>query len=325
MLWVEQPIGTGFSRGKPTATNEKDIAKDFYGFLLNFYKIFPELKGKKLYITGESYAGAYIPAITSYIQSQKDTFNIQGNLIIDGVVTDSRLQMDVVVLDYVQANNDKLNLTDGQIGQIKADSDRCGYTGFTEKNLHYPPHGKLPTYNSSGCNTFDQYSNATMEQNKYFDVYNIAYKGPPGFFDNNILGDPNSNVYGPTYFGRREVQDYIHAPHITWKTCTRGVFPTGDHSAPPDQTVLPGVIEKNKRTIIANGQLDGLIITNGSLLGMQNMTWNGKQGFSRAPTTPLIGTTGKHEGTYVTERGLTFAIVDRGEQANQRPHTLTDL
>ena len=41
VLWVEQPVGTGFSIGEVTATSEEDIAKDLYViFLSTFY--FPD-------------------------------------------------------------------------------------------------------------------------------------------------------------------------------------------------------------------------------------------------------------------------------------------
>ena len=36
MLWVEQPVGTGFSIGKPNATNEEDVSSDFVSFFKNF-------------------------------------------------------------------------------------------------------------------------------------------------------------------------------------------------------------------------------------------------------------------------------------------------
>lgn len=36
MLWVEQPVGTGFSIGKPNATNELDVSSDFVKFFKNF-------------------------------------------------------------------------------------------------------------------------------------------------------------------------------------------------------------------------------------------------------------------------------------------------
>ena len=36
MLWVEYPIGVGFSRGEPTATNEEEPAAEFIEFFRNF-------------------------------------------------------------------------------------------------------------------------------------------------------------------------------------------------------------------------------------------------------------------------------------------------
>jgi carboxypeptidase D len=50
MIWVEQPVGTGFSQGKVTARNEYDIAKDFVGFFKNWQKLFG-IKNFKIYMT----------------------------------------------------------------------------------------------------------------------------------------------------------------------------------------------------------------------------------------------------------------------------------
>jgi hypothetical protein len=54
MLYIEQPVGTGYSQGTPNIKNEDDLAAQFVGFLQQFLEVFPELKGKKTYLTGES-------------------------------------------------------------------------------------------------------------------------------------------------------------------------------------------------------------------------------------------------------------------------------
>jgi len=54
VLWVEQPVGTGFSQGVPNARNEEDVAAQLVGFFQQFLEVFSELKGKKFYLTGES-------------------------------------------------------------------------------------------------------------------------------------------------------------------------------------------------------------------------------------------------------------------------------
>ena len=84
MLWVEQPVGTGFSQGKPTITNEEELAEQFLGFVKNFVDKFG-LHRKKIWITGESYAGMYVPYIADAMYKKKDTrnFNVKGIMIYD--------------------------------------------------------------------------------------------------------------------------------------------------------------------------------------------------------------------------------------------------
>jgi cathepsin A (carboxypeptidase C) len=70
LLFLDQPLGTGFSRGKKLVRTEEEIAADFYTFMTEFLKTFPQFEGRDLFITGESYAGHYIPAISTHIVKQ---------------------------------------------------------------------------------------------------------------------------------------------------------------------------------------------------------------------------------------------------------------
>ena len=58
---MEQPVGTGFSKGTVTAKNEDDVAEQFMGFWKNFIDTF-SLQGYKVYIAGESYAYVGVPS-----------------------------------------------------------------------------------------------------------------------------------------------------------------------------------------------------------------------------------------------------------------------
>lgn len=62
-IWVDQPPGTGFSKGYPD-TDEEEVAADMYTFLQNFIKAYPKYFDNGFYIFGESYAGHYVPAIS---------------------------------------------------------------------------------------------------------------------------------------------------------------------------------------------------------------------------------------------------------------------
>ena len=53
-------------------TNTLDISVDFYNFLKNFYAKYPAFRNRELYLTGESFAGHYIPAIANYLHLETD-------------------------------------------------------------------------------------------------------------------------------------------------------------------------------------------------------------------------------------------------------------
>jgi carboxypeptidase D len=82
---------------------------------------------------------------------------------------------------------------------------------------------------------------------------------------------------------------------LSWTECSGPVFVksavcpygNGDPSIDPIQHVLPKVLEATTRVLVANGNYDFEIITNGTLLSIQNMTWNGALGFQSAPSTPI--------------------------------------
>ena len=63
MVFVDQPRYVGYSTGTgPKVHNSVDAGKDIVQFLRGFYELYPEHAARKLYITGESYGGHYLPA-----------------------------------------------------------------------------------------------------------------------------------------------------------------------------------------------------------------------------------------------------------------------
>ena len=83
VLWVEQPVDTGFSIGKVTATSEEDIAQDFIKFFKNFETKFG-IKNFKIFVTGESYAGRYVPFISAAMLDEKDKeyYDLNGRMTV---------------------------------------------------------------------------------------------------------------------------------------------------------------------------------------------------------------------------------------------------
>ena len=78
VLYVEQPVRTGFSLAATDSRpikKEKDVARDFGKFLKSFMEVFPDYQQKPLFISGESYAGFYIPWIAEHLLQLKQSDN----------------------------------------------------------------------------------------------------------------------------------------------------------------------------------------------------------------------------------------------------------
>ena len=88
LLYVDQPIGTGFSKGGVhDVKSEKGVAEDMATMLKGFLEQNPEYKGRDFFITGESYAGHYVPAIAyELLNDAKDVeLNLKGIAIGNGL------------------------------------------------------------------------------------------------------------------------------------------------------------------------------------------------------------------------------------------------
>jgi len=60
VLYIDQPVGTGFSSGSTEALNNTQVTEEFYAWLGAFYSQFPALNSMKTYLMGESYAGVFV-------------------------------------------------------------------------------------------------------------------------------------------------------------------------------------------------------------------------------------------------------------------------
>jgi cathepsin A (carboxypeptidase C) len=74
VIFVDQPINTGFSYGKKSLTSMKEGADEFVKFIEMFYSKYPELSKNDFLLTGESYGGKYLPLFTHAIleRNKKD-------------------------------------------------------------------------------------------------------------------------------------------------------------------------------------------------------------------------------------------------------------
>ena len=85
MLFLECPAGVGFSYSNTTSDydqpGDKKTADDAYTFIINWLERFPKYKTNNFYITGESYAGHYVPQLAyTILRNNKNTKHTVINL-----------------------------------------------------------------------------------------------------------------------------------------------------------------------------------------------------------------------------------------------------
>ncbi|KAJ7629257.1 carboxypeptidase cpdS [Mycena polygramma] len=318
IVYIEHPVGVGFTQGTPGLLhNEAEATEEFLGFWKSFVDAF-KLNGRKVFITGESYGGMYVPYIADAMLNAQDIqyFNVEGTIIIDPEIGDKNAAFSVPHHAMTRTFPQLFPFNASFKAELTALDDQCGFTAFLNKYLVFPPKGPQPVSpNSTGeCDLFDLIYTEMLYISPCFNPYHITDTCP-------YMADPILNpVDGVEYFDRPDVKAAINAPQIPWSICKLGVFAgDGDTSPPSSAAVLPHVIERLNKTLIVSGHLDFLLPTNGTLLAIQNMTWNGALGFQYyapfdqpffAPYGNLWPQAGTGTmGSLHEERGLTFVTV----------------
>ncbi|PYH83270.1 alpha/beta-hydrolase [Aspergillus uvarum CBS 121591] len=305
MLWVDQPVGTGYSVGTPTATNEAEVVADFLEFFTKFQDLYG-IKNFRIFVSGESYAGRYVPYISSAMLDKNDTthFNLSGALLYDACIGQwDWVQAELPAYPFVQQHASLFNFNETFMTSLATTYEECGYQAYFDEYFTFPASGLQPprymNYSDVACDIYNAIYYEAFTPNPCFNPYRIIDECPLLW---DVLGFPTDLAYEPgptTYFNRSDVKRALHAPqNIEWELCSTdpvfvggdavsGPEQQGDDSPNPTEGVLPRVIEATNRVLIANGDWDYLIITNGTLLAIQNMTWHGQLGFAAAPATTI--------------------------------------
>ncbi|KAK0467098.1 Alpha/Beta hydrolase protein [Desarmillaria tabescens] len=143
-VWIDQPVGVGFATADADGyvADENQVGEDFMGFLENFVKVFPSLATRPLYITGESYAGTYIPYIMkTYFSMSKPPVNLAGIGIGNGAITSGQVFELLPALDTIQTYPQLIGYDPEVYEYFEEQSNLCGY----DVNLTYPQGGIIPS------------------------------------------------------------------------------------------------------------------------------------------------------------------------------------
>ncbi|KAL7606260.1 hypothetical protein Lser_V15G18898 [Lactuca serriola] len=244
VLFLESPAGVGFSysnRSSDYTTGDKQTAKDSYTFLINWLERFPEYKTRDFFITGESYAGHYVPQLASLILSENKKTN--GTVInLHGIaIGNAWLDDDTVYqgkLDYLWTH--ALMSDEANAGIKRYCYNVSGYS--QEKCYHYVSQGLSEVGRIDIYNIYAPLCDGTTQK--------LESIGSVKNFD------PCSSRYVSSYLNRAKVQEALHARNTSWSHC-------GDYDwTDSPTTVLPTInqlIAYGIKVWIYSGDTDGMI------------------------------------------------------------------
>jgi vitellogenic carboxypeptidase-like protein len=268
MVFVDNPVGVGFSFTQSSAgyaTGENDVARNMYSLLTQLFQVFPEFLPCDFYVTGESYAGKYVPAIASYIDQQnKGTpqirINLKGLSIGDGMMD-----------PYTQAT-----AYSGLLFQL-------GLASENEYNVIVDYETKIKTYITQNqlvdaFQVFDELINGDFTTYPTY-YYNIT--GLSNYF--NFL-DP---VYPPNpwedYINKNSTRAAIHVGSIPFWSYNASV----ETQFIPDwmksvASILPNLWD-NYKVLVYNGQNDVILAAPPCETFLRTLQWSGATAYANAP------------------------------------------
>ena len=225
------------------------------------------------------------------------------------LLTTSNYMQQLAIYPFAAENKDLLGLNDTQLAQLQANAARYGLDTYYADHLAYPPKGPLPyPANWTGAETYDAWGEVLNAWNGAHcsSPYDISTQCP---YLLDPLGFPASGITPPSVDNFLNNQTGLAAainvrPGVTFLLCKGEQY--DDLNQPyPNESIMPGVIARSERVVVGGGDLDMLLLTKGAELVIQNMTWNGEQGFQKGVKMDVVTSQGIR-GHYITERSLSL-------------------
>lgn len=178
LIYIDNPVGTGFSftNEEGYVKNEKEVGENLYEVLRQFFTLFSELQSHEFYITGESYAGKYVPALghtifrKSQIPTELPKINLVGLAIGNGL-SDPQHQLlygaYLYQLGLIDTNGHDLfvELEAKGVACIRKQDFECAFDVFDELiNMDESPNGSV-FKNLTGFPTYFNYINPAVGAN----------------------------------------------------------------------------------------------------------------------------------------------------------------
>ncbi|XP_057787447.1 serine carboxypeptidase 1-like [Salvia miltiorrhiza] len=253
VIFLESPAGVGFSysnRSSDYLTGDEQTAADTYTFLLNWLERFPDYKNRDFYITGESYAGHYVPQLAALIlkNNNQTPINLKGIAIGNAYIDDGDNSRGMYEFYWTHA------LISDEIHRGIAEN--CNFSSAV----------------TNICRNYTNQADESIGNVFAYDIYAPLCSSSSSLYtsissqDNPRVSDydPCSDDYVYAYLNRADVQKALHANSTgnipgPWNSCSDVVqYDAKDIKATVIPTII-GLMGSGIRVWLFSGDTDSVV------------------------------------------------------------------
>ncbi|XXG55560.1 hypothetical protein AAC387_Pa03g3205 [Persea americana] len=310
LLFLETPAGVGFSYSNTSSdlynTGDELTAKDSLIFIIRWLDRFPRYKHRDIYLTGESYAGHYVPQLSkeilSYNAKAKHPINLKGFMVGNAVTDNYYDNLGTVTYWWSHAmisdrTYKKLLVTCNFRNQKQSNACDRLYSYAMDQEFGY-----IDQYNiyAPPCNTSDDTGPTRRTLRLPHHPRNAFFRQISGY-------DPCTEKYAEIYYNRPDVQRALHA-NITkipyrWTACSETLNRNWNDTAVSVLPIFKELIAAGLRIWVYSGDVDSVVPVTATRFSLAQL---------RLPTKiPWYPWYAKNQVGGWTEvyKGLTFATV----------------
>ena len=336
MLYIESPGDVGYSYIDSKLDYELQInddiaSQDNLNALLDFFKKFPSFKGRDFYISGESYAGIYVPTLAYRVimynkgVAESNKINLKGILVGNGVADwdydTTNAMIDFAFTHHLSSYELRLNYNKYCI--MDFDKENCteviNELDSLLENINiydYLRECEVPTTEDGQINYYSNYFLkapwAFKNLKKKQEMMKMKSKL---FFDENKTEDKKLKLSPPcindepmvNYFNREDVKIALHVKtDINWELCSLAVNQRYVVQDKGSIWTYPTIISSGIRVLIFSGDTDMAVPFNGNQAWISNLKLEIEKPWRQWRA---FGDPDNVSGYVINYKGLTFCTI----------------
>ncbi|KAK9049381.1 hypothetical protein SSX86_031649 [Deinandra increscens subsp. villosa] len=268
MLFLESPVGVGFSYSNTTSDYETlgddSTANDTYAFLHNWFMKFPSYRTRTFYIAGESYAGKYVPELAGLIHDRNKEpslfINLKGILLGNPETSDAEDWKGLV--DYAWSH---AVVSDETHKTIRESCDFNSNNTWSNDDCSQAVDEVLKQYKE--IDIYSLYTSVCIPNSAYSEnkALQVMFKKTTSKMMPRILGgyDPCLDDYAKGYYNKPEVQKALHVSDglqlKNWTICNMDIFYGWSQSKDSVLPIYKKLIDAKLRIWVYSGDTDGRV------------------------------------------------------------------